>query len=94
MMQEIDPERFNAFVQLLTLPDPADLPRRGHVYRYEGDPNRRSTRLPAILMAWLQRRHMTADEVREAPAWTTPTVQRHARQTNAGLRLLRPTGTS
>jgi hypothetical protein len=93
MMQEIDPVRFNAFVRLLTLPDPADLPRRGHVYRYQGDPNRRSTRLPGILMAWLQRRHLAVDEVRELPTWTTPAVRRHARQASIGLRLLRPTGT-
>jgi hypothetical protein len=37
---------FDAFAQLLALPDSWDLPRRAHVYRYEGDPDRQATRLP------------------------------------------------
>ncbi len=61
MMQIIDPVRLDAFVQLLAEPDPADLPRRGHIWRCAGDPNRRTTRLPAILSGWLQRRHLLVD---------------------------------
>jgi len=45
-MQTFDPVCFDAFERLLALPDPRDLPRRAHVYRYEGDPDRRGTRLP------------------------------------------------
>ena len=61
MMQIIDPVRLEAFVQLLAEPDPADLPRRGHIWRCAGDPNRRTTRLPGILSGWLQRRHLLVD---------------------------------
>jgi len=63
MMQTFDPASFSAFTRLMARPDPMDLPRRAHVYRCEGDPNRRSTRLPAILMGWLQRRHLEIDDV-------------------------------
>ncbi len=92
MMQIVDPARFDAFVRLLAQSDPADLPRRGHVLRYEGDPNRRATRLPGIFMAWLQRRHLAIDgEQPLAPA--TRTFRQHARPVNPRLRLLRPTGT-
>jgi len=92
MMQVIDPVRFDAFVRLLAEPDPTDLPHRGHVLRYAGDPNRRETRLPGILEAWLQRRHMAVDiEAPLAPAIRDrrPTVRR----THRGLRVLPPTGT-
>ena len=61
MMQTFDPASFNAFTRLMTRPDPPDLLRRAHVYRCEGDPNRRATRLPGILMGWLQRRHLESD---------------------------------
>lgn len=61
MMQTFDPAIFNAFARLMARPDPTDLPRRAHVYRCEGDPNRRQTRLPGILMGWLQRRHLEID---------------------------------
>jgi hypothetical protein len=60
-MHTIDPLRLDAFMRLLAQPDPSDLPRRGHVYRCAGDPNRRATRLPAILTAWLQRRILEYD---------------------------------
>ena len=60
-MQAFDPVCFDAFAQLLARPDPTDLPRRAHVYVCEGDPNRRETRLPGILMGWLQRRHLDVD---------------------------------
>jgi hypothetical protein len=58
MMQLIDTQRLDAFVRLLAQPDPVDLPRRGHVARCQGDPDRRETRLPGIHMAWLQRRYL------------------------------------
>ena len=61
MMQTVDPASFNACARLMAWPDPTDLPRRAHVRRCEGDPNRRATRLPAIPMGWLQRRHLEND---------------------------------
>ena len=87
-----------AFARLLARPDPRNLPRRAHVYRFEGDPDRRATRLPGILMAWLQRRHLAIDieeplgpamrtSLRHDP-WTRPEPR-----ANPGLRVLRPTGT-
>lgn len=89
MIQVVDPARFNAFVQLMSLPDPADLPHRGHVLRCEGDPDRRATRLPPILMGWLQRRYLETD-VEEAPAAARRAARRHGR---TYLQVLRPTGT-
>ena len=61
MMQTFSPASLDAFARLLARPDPRDLPRRGHVFIYEGDPNRRTTRLPKILMSWLQQRHLEVD---------------------------------
>jgi hypothetical protein len=92
MLQTFNPVCLDAFAQLLALPDPADLPRRAHVTCYEGDPNRRSTRLPAILMTWLQRRHLDVD-TEEPLAPATRTFKRRGRISNPGLRVLRPTGT-
>ena len=89
MMQAIDPVRLDAFVQMLAQPDPSDLPRRAHVCRCEGDPDRRATRLPGILMAWLQRRHLEVDF--EQPL--APAIHMPVRLVRPGLRLLRPTGT-
>jgi hypothetical protein len=74
MMQTFDPVSFDAFARLLARPDPGDLPRRTHVYRYEGDPNRRTTRLPGILMRWLQRRHLEIDI--EEPLSSARTLKR------------------
>ena len=54
MIEQFDPERYQAFERLLTKPDPPDLPRRGHVLHCAGDPNRLATRLPPIQMVWLQ----------------------------------------
>jgi hypothetical protein len=91
-MQTINPARFDAYLRLLAEPDPADLPRRSHVPRYAGDPNRPATRLPGILMAWLQRRHLMVDP--EQPlAQATPMGKRDRRPSSSGLHLLRPTGT-
>jgi hypothetical protein len=98
MPTTIDPVHLDAFARLLARPDPRDLPRRAHVYRYEGDPDRRATRLPGILMAWLQRRHLAID-VDEPIASATPASMRRdpwiqqERRVNPGLRVLRPTGT-
>ncbi len=92
MMQVFDPVCFNAFAQLLAQPDPRDLPRRAHVYKCEGDPDRRATRLPEILMGWLQRRHLAID-VEESLAPATRTWTRRGRRANPDLRVLRPTGT-
>jgi hypothetical protein len=92
MMQAFDPESFDAFARLLALPDPKDLPRRAHVFVCEGDPDRRETRLPGILMGWLQRRHLEVD-VEEPLAAPQRTWRRRVRQPNPGLRVLRRTGT-
>jgi hypothetical protein len=89
MIQVIDPKRFDAFVKLLRQPDPPDLPRRGHVWRYDGEADRRATRLPVILMGWLQRRHLDVDA--EAPLMPATRARRHPVQHS--LRVLRPTGT-
>jgi hypothetical protein len=61
MITLIRPESYDAFEQLLARPDAPDLPRRAHVFHYAGDPDRRTTRFPLILMAWLQRRHLQTD---------------------------------
>ena len=92
MMKAFDPVCFEAFAELLARPDPGDLPRRANVCRCEGDPNRRTTRLPGILMGWLQRRHLAID-IEELPPSATRTLKPYGRPVNSGLRLLRPTGT-
>ena len=61
MLQAYDPSCLAAFSRLLARPDPLDMPRRTHIARCEGDPNRRATRLPLIHMGWLQRRHLDVD---------------------------------
>ena len=94
MIQTFDPQRLTAYERLLASPQPADLPAGGRVHCLDGDPDRRTTRLPRIMMAWLQRRHLDADaeEALPAPArrWPRP---RPARRVNPGLCVLRPTGT-
>jgi hypothetical protein len=60
-MYACDPECFKAFERLLAQPDPPEMPRRAHVYSCDGELERRATRLPAILMGWLQRRHLDVD---------------------------------
>jgi hypothetical protein len=92
MMHSFDAASLDAFARLLAQPDPRDLPRRGHVRLCEGDPNRRATRYPAILMGWLQRRHLGVD-AEEPLASATRVPKRHGRSMNSRLRVLRPTGT-
>jgi hypothetical protein len=92
MMQIVNPACLDAFARLLARPDPSDLPRRAHIYRCAGDPDRRVTRLPGILTRWLQQRHLEAD-VEEPLAAATLTARRRGRSANPRLRLLRPTGT-
>lgn len=103
MMRTFNPVRFEALAQLLARPDPADLPRRSHIYRCLGDPNRRTTRFPGILMGWLQRRYLEID-VEGPPESAARTwqrrrskrydgLERRGRLANPGLRVLRPTGT-
>lgn len=93
MMQVFDPTCLEAFTRLLARPDPTDLPRRAHVYRCNGDPNRRATRLPAILMGWLQRRHLDVDVEDPIAAALPRAWKSRGRAVNPGLRVLRPTGT-
>jgi hypothetical protein len=92
MMHTFDPARVEALERLLARPDPADLPRRAHVYRCMGDPDRRETRLPGIVTGWLQRRHLNADPY-EPVAAATRSVKRPGRLSTPRLRVLRPTGT-
>ena len=92
MIQRFDSASSDAIARLMAQPDPADLPRRAHVCRYEGDPNRRETRLPGIVTAWLQRRHLDLD-VEEPLKPAKRTLKNRARPLNPGLRLLQRTGT-
>jgi len=92
MMSTFDPVSLDAFSRLLARPDPRDLPRRTHICRFDGEPDRRETRLPGILMAWLQRRHLEVDVEEPMPS-ATRMVKRRERAVNPGLRVLRPTGT-
>jgi hypothetical protein len=92
MMQTFDPVCLQAFERLLARPDPSDLPRRSHILRCQGDPDRRGTRLPGIVMGWLQRRHLDVDRY-EPVAAATRSVKRFGRPPNRALRVLRPTGT-
>ena len=90
MTRTFNPVCFEAFERLLSQPDPEDLPRRANLCRYQGDPNRRSTRLPGIITAWLQRRYLDVDVPEPvAPAKRMPNL--YALPANRGLRLLRAT---
>jgi hypothetical protein len=91
-MEAYDPVSYDAFVRLMARPDPRDLPRRAHVHRFEGDPDRRATRFPAIFMGWLQRHYLEVD-VEEPLASPTRALKLLGRPANPGLRVLRPTGT-
>jgi len=83
MRHTVDPMYLDAFVRLLTRPDPKDLPLRTHVLRYAGDPNRRTTRLPLIQMAWLQQRCLEIDV--EEPLASTIGKSRHHGITNDAI---------
>jgi hypothetical protein len=103
MMRTFNPARFEAVASLLAQPDPTDLPRRSHVYRCLGDPNRRTTRFPEILMGWLQRHYLDIDveepltsaartwRYRRSIRWNG--LERRGHSAKPGLRVLRPTGT-
>ena len=95
MMRTFDPERLRVFERILARPLPRHLPRGGQIHRWDGDPDRRTTRLPGIIMGWLQRRHLEtdADEPLTAVARTHRRSRRPVRGANPGLRVLRPTGT-
>lgn len=69
-LQSFNQERYNAFARLLSWPDPAEMPRRANVSRWPGESDRRGTRLPGILMAWMQRRHLALDVDELAPIRT------------------------
>lgn len=56
-----DPERYQLFAELLSMPDPADLPHRGHAWTCEGRADRRKTVLQPLVVTWLQHRHLNAD---------------------------------
>ena len=91
-METHDQVSYDAFVRLMARPDPKDLPRRAHVHRCEGDPNRRATRFPAILMGWLQRRYLEKD-IEEPLAPPIRALKLLGRAAHQGRRVLRPTGT-
>ena len=94
MSQTFDPRRVDAFARLLASPQPADLPRGGQVHRWDGEPDRRTTRLPAMIMAWLQHRHFEVDA--EEPLNSRVRIYirpRHLRPVNPGLHVLKRTGT-
>jgi len=94
MFQTFDPWRVDAFAKLLASPQPADLPRGAQVHRWDGDPDRRTTRLPAIIMGWLQHRHLANDA--EEPLNSrvrTYARPRRLRPVNPGLHVLKQTGT-
>lgn len=95
MTQTFDPERLEAFEQILARPLPLNLPPGGQILCWDGDPDRRTTRLPGILMGWLQRRHLETDaeEPLTARARTFRRPRRAVRPPNPGLHLLHPTGT-
>jgi hypothetical protein len=62
-MQIVAPAYLDAFERLLAQPDPQDLPRRAHVLRWEGEPDRRSKRLLPIVQGWLQQRFLDTDPI-------------------------------
>lgn len=61
MIHTVDRSCLAAFERLLARPDPPEMPRRAHGMPWGGDPERRNTRLPLIVMSWLQRRHLELD---------------------------------
>ena len=67
MIQTFDRTCLDQLERLLATPDPPEMPRRAHARPYGGDPARRATRLPIILMGWLQRRFLDLDLERNEP---------------------------
>jgi hypothetical protein len=88
-----DSVTYDAFVRLMARPDPKDLPRRAHISRFDGDPDRRATRFPAILMSWLQRHYLEVD-VEEPLASPIRALRLVGRPANPGLRVRRSTATN
>ena len=81
MSRPFDPVCFDAFLTLLGRPDPGDLPRRAHVLRCAGDPTRRATRFPPILMGWVQQRwvkELDGLDGEESPGWAMQRSQPRA----------------
>ncbi len=95
MFQTFDQMRADAFTRLLASPQPADLPSGGHVHRCDGDSNRRTTRLPGIIMGWLQYRHLEIDgeQPLDSRVRTYARRPRYLRPVNPSLQVLEPTGT-
>ena len=85
-MIRFDAACFDAYFRLLARPDPEDLPRRAHVLRCAGDPDRRATRLPSILMGWLQQRWVEELDGEELLRWATQMSQQHALQKDTARR--------
>jgi hypothetical protein len=79
VIRGFDPACLAAFERLLAQPDPPEMPRRAHARPYGGDPERRTTRLPVILMSWLQRRHLEVDR-EEVPLHARRAPQRQRAQ--------------
>jgi hypothetical protein len=62
MMQPFDPVCFEAYARLLALPDPPEMQGlRGHSVRCLGQPNRRETLFPRVLIGWLQHHYLAVD---------------------------------
>jgi hypothetical protein len=91
MRQIVESPRLEALGRLLARPDPSDLPKRANVVRWQGDPNRRSTRLPPIMMAWLQRRFLEIDGEGTLPS-ATPAWARRVTARTPKLHMVRRTG--
>ena len=60
---------YHRLVALLATPDPPDLPARRHRLTQPGDPTRRWTRLPGLLMAWAVTRQTLNDPAPPPSAW-------------------------
>jgi hypothetical protein len=84
MSRPFDPVCFDAFLTLLGRPDPGDLPRRAHVLRCAGDPNRRAAQFPPILLGWVQQRLVVKEFDREELlGWATQRSQPRAQPKDA-----------
>lgn len=62
-------DRYEAFVHLLSLPDPVDLPPRRRVLTYPGDPVKQEALIERSMRAFIARRRMEREpEVLPLPA--------------------------